>query len=90
MNEPQVASPRRRLQELLAIPDNKRTEAEWEELNELEISLASVNQIGDAQKGNRPNGAAPGGEGRPGGGRSSKGRKPSMRPQRRPPRAVGP
>ncbi len=90
MNEPQVASPRRRLQELLAIPDNKRTEAEWEELNELEISLASVNQIGDAQKGNRPNGGSPGGEGRPGGGRSSKGRKPSMRPQRRPPRAVGP
>jgi hypothetical protein len=90
MNEPQVASPRRRLQELLAIPDNKRTEAEWEELNELEISLASVNQAGDAQKANRPNGAPPGGEGRPGGGRSSKGRKPSMRPQRRPPRAVGP
>lgn len=90
MNEPQVASPRRRLQELLAIPDNKRTEAEWDELNELEISLASVNQIGDAQKGNRPNGAPQGGEGRPGGGRSSKGRKPSMRPQRRPPRAVGP
>jgi hypothetical protein len=58
MNEPQVASPRRRLQELLAIPDNKRTEAEWEELNELEISLASVNQIGDAQKGNRVAGRA--------------------------------
>ncbi|MFO8004930.1 hypothetical protein [Thioalkalivibrio sp.] len=89
MNEPQVASPRRRLQELLAIPDNKRTEAEWDELNELEISLAAVNQLADAQKGNRPNAGTPSGEGRPGGGRGSKGRKPSMRPQRRPPRAAG-
>ncbi len=89
MNEPQPASPRRRLQELLAIPDSKRSEAEWDELNELEISLAAVNQIVDAEKRNRPNGAASGGESRPGGGRGSKGRKPSMRPQRRPPRAAG-
>ena len=52
MNEPQQPpSPRRRLQELLAIPDRDRTEAEWDELNELEIMLAS---------GNREKGPGPG------------------------------
>jgi hypothetical protein len=90
MNEPQAASPRRRLQELQAIPDSKRTEAEWEELNELEISLASVNQYVEGDKGGaRPNGSpAAGGESRSS--RGSKGRKPAMRSQRRPPRVPGP
>jgi hypothetical protein len=46
MNAPQPTSPRRRLQELLAIPDSQRTEAEWDELNELEISLAPGNREG--------------------------------------------
>lgn len=46
MNAPQSTSPRRRLQELLAIPDNQRTDAEWDELNELEISLAPGNREG--------------------------------------------
>ena len=44
MNEPQTSSPRRRLQELLAIPDRLRTEAQWDELHELEISLAPGNR----------------------------------------------
>ena len=46
MNAPQSTSPRRRLQELLAIPDNQRSDAEWDELNELEISLAPGNREG--------------------------------------------
>jgi len=33
-------SPRQRMQELLAIPDRNRTDAEWDELNELEIAPA--------------------------------------------------
>jgi hypothetical protein len=49
MNAPQPVSPRRRLQELLAIPDNQRTEAQWDELNELEIKLAP----GNREPGNR-------------------------------------
>lgn len=87
------------MQELLAIPDGRRTEEEWDELIELEISLASVNQNVDPEKRNRPGGAPPGGagDGRPGGGggagggggRGAKSRKPSMRPQRRPPRVAG-
>lgn len=44
MNAPQTVSPRRRLQELQAIPDRQRTEAEWDELHELEISLAPGNR----------------------------------------------
>lgn len=50
MSESQTVSPRRRMQELLAIPDSKRTDAEWDELNELEISLAPVNQISTPEK----------------------------------------
>ncbi len=34
------------MQELLAIPDRNRTDAEWDELNELEIALASGNRQG--------------------------------------------
>jgi len=91
MNEPQPVSPRRRLQELLAIPDSRRTEAQWDELNELEISLAPVNQaVNPDKQRQRPNGGggggSPGGEGRSG--RGPKSRKPSMRPQKRPPRAA--
>ncbi len=41
-NQPQ--SPRRRLQSLLAIPDNQRTEADWDEIVELEIQLAPGNR----------------------------------------------
>ncbi len=51
MNEPQPVSPRRRLQALLAIPDSQRTDAEWDELNELEISLAPGNRIGGPEPG---------------------------------------
>lgn len=38
-------SPRRRMQELLAIPESQRTDEQWDELNELEISLASANRL---------------------------------------------
>jgi len=41
MNDPQPISPRQRLQTLLAIPESRRTDAEWDEINELEIALAS-------------------------------------------------
>jgi hypothetical protein len=39
-------SPHRRRQALLSIPDKERTEAQWDELNELEIGLASGNRPG--------------------------------------------
>lgn len=86
MND-QAVSPRRRLQELLAIPDSRRTEEEWDELNELEISLAPVNQIGEpeARRGGGRNGGAPTSELR--GPRAGKGRKSPARQNRRAPRS---
>lgn len=45
MNTPQPTSPRRRLQELQAIPDSERTDAQWDELNDLEIQLAPGNRL---------------------------------------------
>jgi hypothetical protein len=42
---PFVPDPRRRLRELLAIPDRDRTDALWDELIELEIQLAPGNRV---------------------------------------------
>lgn len=44
MENEQPLSPRRRLQQLLAIPDNQRSEAQWDEIVELEITLAPGNR----------------------------------------------
>lgn len=41
---PPLPDPRRRLRELLAIPDRDRTDALWDELIELEIQLAPGNR----------------------------------------------
>ena len=82
MNTPQPESPRRRLQELLAIPERQRTDAQWDEINELEIKLASANREDAPEQGvrretpsanNNPRRNRPGG-GQPGGGQP--GRKP--------------
>lgn len=73
-NSTQPTSPRQRLQALLAIPEGQRTDAQWDELNELEIELASGNRQGaPQQQGARQNpnvSAPPGHQGqqRPGGG----------------------
>jgi hypothetical protein len=39
-------SPRQRLQALLAVPERERTDAQWDEINELEIMLAPGNREG--------------------------------------------
>jgi len=41
---PQVQDPRRRLRELLAIPERDRSDAQWDEMIELEIQLAPGNR----------------------------------------------
>jgi len=61
MTEPQNPSPRSRLQALLAIPDNQRTEEQWDELHELEITLAPGNRIGHQDKPGLPGGQGKGG-----------------------------
>ena len=54
MNEPQPVSPRARMQELLAVPENQRTEEQWDELNELEIMLAPGNREGAPAQNQNP------------------------------------
>lgn len=44
-NDPPAPDPRRRLRELLAIPDHQRTDAIWDEIIELEICLAPGNRV---------------------------------------------
>jgi hypothetical protein len=60
MTDQQPISPRRRMQELLAIPQGQRTEAQWDELNELEIALAPVNRDTAPEQGARRNAPPPG------------------------------
>lgn len=52
MNTPppvsQPGDPRRRLRELLSIPERDRTEEQWDEIVELEIQLAPGNRAGPA------------------------------------------
>ncbi|MEO8134897.1 MAG: hypothetical protein ABI831_13065 [Betaproteobacteria bacterium] len=88
------------MQALLAIPDNQRTEAEWDELNELEIKLAPGNRddsagsredAGNQNKGGGRNAPGPGASPRPegvGGGGGPR-RKPARKFHKRPPK-VGP
>ncbi len=54
MNTSTPIPPRRRLQELLSIPDNERTEAQWDEIVELEISLAPGNRLGPGDLPGQP------------------------------------
>jgi len=91
------SSPRARLQALLAIPERQRTDAEWDELNELEIVLASGNRQGapDQNQNFRRNMPQSGGGGRPnnqggGGGQQQRGQKPGRKFHQRPPRRNAP
>ncbi|MBI5751696.1 MAG: hypothetical protein HZA59_06065 [Hydrogenophilales bacterium] len=85
MNEPQANSPRRRLQALLAIPERQRTDSQWDEINELEISLTSANRVSAPEQGNRQNTAAPTNQNRPNNGARDK--KSFKRTHKRPPKA---
>jgi hypothetical protein len=41
--------PRRRLRELLSVPERDRSDAQWDEINELEIQLAPGNRVSPGQ-----------------------------------------
>ena len=84
MNKPQPASPRQRLQELLAIPERQRTDEQWDEIIELEIVLAPGNREGAPDPNLRRNVGGPGGHQKQGGGQHSK--KQMKRFHKRPPR----
>jgi hypothetical protein len=97
MNEPQGKSRRQRLQALLSIPEKERTEAQWDEINELEIGLASGNRSEGGEHapsrgpGGGPNPPRSGGgphPPRPGG--DAQGRKPFKKFRKRPPNRGAP
>ncbi len=89
MDEPQPISPRARLQALLAIPERQRTDAQWDELNELEIMLAAGNRQGAPDQNVRWNSTAPGGYPKPGGGQHH-GKRPARKFHQRPPKRNAP
>lgn len=75
MNDPQPKSRRQRLQALLSIPDKERTEEQWDEINELEIGLASGNRSEGAEHGHPRGNPGGGGGGQPRPGGDGQGRK---------------
>jgi hypothetical protein len=90
MNDPKPVSPRSRLQALLAVPERDRTDEQWDELNELEIMLASGNrERPEQQQGERHNNN-PGGGGRQRPPGQPHGGKPPKKFHRRPQKRNGP
>ena len=82
-NPPAVAQPidtKRRLRELLSIPERDRTDEQWDEIIELEIQLAPGNRISGNEQpqggGVRNTGGCQ--HGKPGGGQQ---KKPQHRPR---------
>ena len=59
MDKPEQSRAYHRLQELLAIPERQRTEAEWDEINELEIALTPVNRAVVSERNVRRKNAIP-------------------------------
>jgi hypothetical protein len=45
---------RRRLRELLAVPERDRTDAQWDELIEIEVRLAPGNRLEAPRRGDAP------------------------------------
>jgi hypothetical protein len=86
-------SPRQRLQALLAIPERQRTDAQWDELIELEIMLAPGNREGAPQPGGggggrrNPNAPQGGHPNKPGG--APHGKKSGKKFHKRPPKGSG-
>ena len=89
MNAPQKMSPRGRLQELLAIVESQRTDAQWDEIHELEIELSSANREQPLkQVASRNTPATAGGQPRPRGGPQHK--KPFQKAHKRRPKQKSP
>lgn len=82
MNDPEHQARLARLRELLQIPDRERTDAQWDELNELEIVLASSNRQGAPHPDQGQNRARHGGGQHPG--------NPGHKFHNRPPKRRGP
>jgi hypothetical protein len=87
MDEPEQAPPYQRLQELLAIPERQRTEAQWDEINELEIALTPVNRANMTDRNIRRKPTVIPAQPKPRD--SMPGRRPLKKLRKRPPKAGG-
>ncbi|MDN5753383.1 MAG: hypothetical protein L0H15_08900 [Nitrosospira sp.] len=87
MDKPQPASSYQRLQELLAIPERQRSEAQWDEINELEITLTPVNRAITSEQSARRRAAAPG---QPKPHNGTQGKRPLKKLRKRPPKGSAP
>lgn len=75
---------RRRLRELLSIPERDRSDEQWDEIIELEIQLAPGNRIsGNESAGGQNRSTMPQGN-KPGGGNAQKKHRPRTNNNRRP------
>ena len=85
MNDPQPFDPRRRIRELMAIPERDRTDEQWDELNELEIRTAPGNREterhSDVRPGSSTHGRRPPRNQGQGQGQKSNGPRPDARPR---------
>ena len=88
MNAPQPISPRDRLQQLLAIPERQRTDAQWDEINDLEIKLAAGNRESIPAAGARRGAPITARRPNPGGG--TQGKKSGKNFTKRPPKGNAP
>lgn len=86
MDKPEQSPPYNRLQELLAIPERQRTEAQWDEINELEITLTPVNRAITSERNIRRKSATPVDQPKPREGprESGQGRRPLKKLRKRP------
>lgn len=81
--QPPVAPPndnRRRLRELLSVPERDRSDEQWDEIIELEIQLAPGNRISGNEPSGTPN-RGPMTHGKPGGGPGGTGQPKKHRPR---------
>lgn len=87
MDKPQPSPSYQRLQELLAIPERQRSEAQWDEINELEITLTPVNRAITAEQAARRRAATPGQQLKSRDG--TQGKRPLKKLRKRPPKGSG-
>lgn len=82
----QVADSRRRLRELLSVPERDRTDEQWDEIIELEIQLAPGNRISGNEHGGNHGGGHHHGKAAGGGaaGQQQKKHRPRTNNNRRP------
>ncbi len=85
MSTQQLSDLRQRLKTLLAIPDSQRTEAQWDEIIELEITLAPGNRENAPMSGTPRKPKPASAQAKPAGG--GQGKRPFKKFHKRPPKA---